>query len=169
MRLWVKPDQLSKLGITVPDVVSAIQTQNTVNPAGQVGSPPAPKGQECTYLMRAQGRLPRLARRIRKHHCPRVAHRRNCSRARRGAPRAWRAGLYTLSGRINGKPRAVIAVCQLPGTNAVDTAKGVRKLMEEAKKRSALTRFLTGCSVPRFTLFVPALPMQYLSGTDCPL
>ena len=42
---------------------------------------------------------------------------------------------YTLSGRINGKPGAIIAVYQLPGSNAVDAAKGVRKLMEEAKKR----------------------------------
>src|SRR5438874_8797397 len=44
MRLWVKPDQLAKLGITVPDIVSALQAQNTVNPAGQVGGEPAPKG-----------------------------------------------------------------------------------------------------------------------------
>src|SRR5437899_3614903 len=57
MRLWVKPDQLSKLGITVTEVVSAIQAQNTVNPAGQVGGSPAPKGQEYTYSVRAQGRL----------------------------------------------------------------------------------------------------------------
>src|SRR4030081_263614 len=56
MRLWVKPDQLAKLGITVPEIVSAIQTQNTVNPAGQVGSEPAPKGQEFTYSVRARGR-----------------------------------------------------------------------------------------------------------------
>src|SRR3954471_7137873 len=49
MRLWVKPDQLAKLGITVPEIVSAIQAQNTVNPAGQVGAAPVPKGQEFTY------------------------------------------------------------------------------------------------------------------------
>src|SRR6202140_988617 len=41
MRLWVKPDQLAKLAITVPDIITAIQSQNTVNPAGQVGSEPA--------------------------------------------------------------------------------------------------------------------------------
>src|SRR6516162_7023387 len=57
MRLWVKPDQLSKLGITVTDIVSAIQAQNTVNPAGQVGGSPASKGQQYTYSVRAQGRL----------------------------------------------------------------------------------------------------------------
>src|SRR5215475_2058007 len=57
MRLWVKPDQLAKLGITVPEIVSAIQTQNSVNPAGQVGSEPIPAGQAFTYSVRAQGRL----------------------------------------------------------------------------------------------------------------
>src|SRR5262249_3991177 len=53
MRLWVKPDQLAKLAITVPEIVSAIQSQNTVNPAGKVGGEPAPKGQEYTYSVRA--------------------------------------------------------------------------------------------------------------------
>src|SRR3979490_1786075 len=50
-------DQLAKLAITVPEIVTAIQSQNTVNPAGQVGSEPVPKGQEYTYSVRAQGRL----------------------------------------------------------------------------------------------------------------
>src|SRR5713226_8868309 len=57
MRLWVRPDRLAKLSITVPEIVSAIQVQNTVNPAGQVGSEPIPNGQEFTYSVRAQGRL----------------------------------------------------------------------------------------------------------------
>src|ERR1700726_900995 len=57
MRLWVKPDRLAKLGITVPEIVSAIQAQNTVNPAGKAGGEPAPKGQEFTYTVLAQGRL----------------------------------------------------------------------------------------------------------------
>jgi hydrophobic/amphiphilic exporter-1 (mainly G- bacteria), HAE1 family len=57
MRLWVKPDQLAKLNLTVPEIVDAIKKQNTVNPAGQVGSEPVPLGQEFTYAIRAQGRL----------------------------------------------------------------------------------------------------------------
>src|ERR1700751_3840041 len=57
MRLWVKPDQLAKLGITVTDIVNAIQAQNTVNPAGKVGAAPAPAGQQFTYTVLAQGRL----------------------------------------------------------------------------------------------------------------
>src|SRR3954452_1550411 len=57
MRLWVKPDRLFQLRLTGPGIVSAIQTQNTVNPAGQVGSEPIPAGQPFTYSVRAQGRL----------------------------------------------------------------------------------------------------------------
>src|SRR6266513_2465278 len=57
MRLWVKPDQLAKLGITVTEIVSAIQAQNTVNPAGKEGGEPAPDNQQFTYSVRAQGRL----------------------------------------------------------------------------------------------------------------
>ena len=56
MRLWVRPDQLAKLGITIPEIVNAVSAQNTVNPAGQIGAEPAPKGQEFTYAVRAQGR-----------------------------------------------------------------------------------------------------------------
>jgi len=57
MRFWVKPDQLAKLNVTIPEIVNAINAQNKVNPAGQVGAEPVPKGQEFTYAVRAQGRL----------------------------------------------------------------------------------------------------------------
>src|SRR5262249_17751936 len=57
MRIWVKPDQLAKLNITVPEIINAISSQNTVNPAGKISGRPAPPGQEFTYTVRAQGRL----------------------------------------------------------------------------------------------------------------
>ena len=57
MQIWVKPDQLAKLQVTVPEIVRAIREQNTVNPAGQIGGEPVPAGQEFTYTVRAQGRL----------------------------------------------------------------------------------------------------------------
>ena len=133
MRLWVKPDQLSKLGITVPEVVSAIQAQNTVNPAGQVGGAPAPKGQEYTYSVRAKGRLssPEEFGDIVVRESPDggIVRLRDVARMELGAQD------YSLSGRINGKPGAIIAVYQLPGSNAVDAARGVRKVMEEARQR----------------------------------
>jgi HAE1 family hydrophobic/amphiphilic exporter-1 len=133
MRLWVKPDQLSKLGITVPEIVSAIQAQNTVNPAGQVGGAPSPKGQEYTYTVRAQGRLtsPEEFGQIVVREAPDggIVRLRDVARMELGAQD------YSFSGRIDGKPGAIVPVYQLPGTNAVDAAAGVRKVMEEAKKR----------------------------------
>src|ERR1700691_6014635 len=57
MRLWIKPDVLAKLGITVPEIVSAVQAQNTVNPTGKAGGEPAPQGHEFTYSVLAKGRL----------------------------------------------------------------------------------------------------------------
>jgi hydrophobic/amphiphilic exporter-1 (mainly G- bacteria), HAE1 family len=133
MRLWVKPDQLAKLQITVPEIVSALQTQNTVNPAGQVGSEPAPKGQEFTYSVRAQGRLtsPEEFEQIVVRETPEtgIVRVRDVARVELGAQD------YSVEGHLNGKPSAVIAVYQLPGSNAVETAAAVRKMMTESKRR----------------------------------
>src|SRR5881296_4639220 len=133
MRLWVRPDQLAKLAITVPEIVSAIQAQNTVNPAGQVGGEPIPKGQEYTYSVRAQGRLssPEEFGQIVVRETPDggTVRVKDVARAELGAQD------YTIIGRLNGKPSAIIAVYQLPGSNAVDAAAGVKKAMAEAKKR----------------------------------
>src|SRR6266480_1506171 len=57
MRFWVRPDTLASLGITVSDIIAALNNQNTVNPAGQIGAEPVPPGQEYTYTVRSQGRL----------------------------------------------------------------------------------------------------------------
>src|SRR5579863_9674490 len=51
MRIWIRPDQLAKLQITVPDIINAIQAQNNVNPAGQIGCEPVPAGQQFTYTV----------------------------------------------------------------------------------------------------------------------
>src|ERR1700729_4174154 len=133
MRLWVKPDQLAKLQITVPEIISAIQTQNTVNPAGQVGSEPAPPGQPFTYAVRAQGRLvsPEEFEQIVVRETPETGIVRVGDVAR--VELGWQD--YSVSGHLNGKPSAVIALYQLPGSNAVDAAAGVRKFMTEAKRR----------------------------------
>ena len=57
MRFWVRPDTLASLGVTISDITTALTNQNTVNPAGQIGGAPVPRGQEFTYTVRAQGRL----------------------------------------------------------------------------------------------------------------
>jgi HAE1 family hydrophobic/amphiphilic exporter-1 len=133
MRMWVKPDQLAKLGITVPDVVNAIQAQNTVNPAGQIGAAPVPKGQEFTYSVRAQGRLtsPEQFEQIVVRENPNggTVRVKDIARVELGSQD------YTVFGRLNGNPSAIVAVYQLPGSNAVDAANGVKKLMGSMRKR----------------------------------
>jgi len=57
MRVWLKPDRMASLGITATDVAQAIREQNLQVPAGQVGQPPATRGQSFQYSLRVQGRL----------------------------------------------------------------------------------------------------------------
>ena len=132
LRFWVKPDQLAKLNITVGEVLQAIQSQNTVNPAGLIGGEPAPKGQDFTYSVRAQGRLATPeefgAIAIRTNPDGSTVRLSDVARVELGAQ------LYNVSGRFNGKAAANIAVYQLPGSNALDCANGVKKAMEEIKK-----------------------------------
>ena len=133
MRLWVKPDQLAKLNITVPDIITAVQKQNNVNPAGQIGSEPIPSGQKFTYTVRAQGRLqtPEEFGNIVVRADPDGSFVRvkDIARIDLGAQ------TYNLRSRLNGQPSAILALYQLPGTNALKAAQGVRKLMAEAKQR----------------------------------
>jgi len=132
MRYWVKPDQLAKLNITVGDVIKAIQVQNTVNPAGTIGGEPAPSGQAFTYSVRAQGRLTTPeefgAIVIRANPDGSAVRLRDVARVELGAQ------VYNVMGRFDGKPAANIAIYQLPGSNALDCANGVKKAMARIKQ-----------------------------------
>src|SRR5437016_6072902 len=133
MRLWVKPDQLAKLGITVTDIVNAVQAQNTVNPAGQVGGEPAPGDQEFTYSVLAQGRLatPEQFGNVIVRETPNggIVRVKDVARIELGS------NDYSIVSRLNGKNAAIVAIYQLPGSNAVQTAAGIRKLMSQMKQR----------------------------------
>ncbi len=132
MRFWIRPDQLAKMQITVPEIISAIQTQNNVNPAGQIGSEPVPPGQEFTYAVRAQGRL------VSEQEFGNIVLRANPDgslvRLKDVARIELGVQFYSMQGRLDGKPSAVVAIYQLPGSNAVATARGAVELMEKAKK-----------------------------------
>jgi hydrophobic/amphiphilic exporter-1 (mainly G- bacteria), HAE1 family len=134
MRMWVKPDQLAKLNLTVSEIVDAIKKQNTVNPAGQVGAEPAPPGIEFTYAIRAQGRLesPEEFERIvvRANPDGSIVRLKDVARIELGSQ------TYSMAGRLNGKPAAALALYQLPGTNAIAAVDGVKKLMEQVKATS---------------------------------
>ena len=133
MRLWVKPDQLAKLGIAVTEIVNAIQAQNTVNPAGQVGGEPAPANQQFTYSVRAQGRLtsPEQFGEV----VVREASNGGIVRVKDVARIELAEDDYSLISRLNGKPSAIVAVYQLPGSNAIQASAAVKKLMAEMKQR----------------------------------
>ncbi len=133
MRLWVKPDQLAKLGLTVADVTQAIQSQSTVNPAGQLGGQPTPAGQEFTYSVRAQGRLSSPeefgAIVVRENSDGSLIRLKDVARIELGSQ------IYNVQGRYNGKAAANIAIYQLPGSNALDAEKAVLQVMERLKQR----------------------------------
>ncbi|MDR3435977.1 efflux RND transporter permease subunit, partial [Telmatospirillum sp.] len=132
MRFWVKPDQLAKLNLTVNDILTAINAQNTVNPAGLVGGPPTPHGQEYTYAITAQGRLVsedefgKII--IRENPDGSIVRLQDVARVELGAQ------IYNLVGKLNGEPAAVMAIYQLPDSNAVDDEKAVLKLMGKLKQ-----------------------------------
>ena len=131
MRYWVKPDQLAKLNITVNDIITAINGQNTVNPSGLVGGPPTPHGQEFTYAITAQGRLVTEQEFgqiiIRENPDGSIVRLKDVARVELGAQ------LYNIVGKLNGQPSAVLAIYQLPDSNALDDEKAVLKLLAKLK------------------------------------
>ena len=133
MRIWVKPDTLAKLGVTIPEILQAIRSQNAVNPAGTVGGEPVPEGQEFTYAMRAQGRLQSAEEFgeivVRPNPDGSMLRVKDVARIELGAQN------YAITGRLNGKPAAIVALYQLPGSNALAAAEGAKKKMKELSER----------------------------------
>src|SRR5512144_31624 len=133
MRIWVRPDRLKALGLTVADLVDAVKKQNVLQPAGQIGGPPAPKGTEFTYVVRTQGRL------LSPEQFAQIIVRANPdgSVVRLGDVARTELGsvLYNAVGRLNGKPAAAPAIYQIPGTNALEIQKAVRATMADLEKR----------------------------------
>jgi hydrophobe/amphiphile efflux-1 (HAE1) family protein len=132
MRFWVNPDQLAKLQITVPEIILAVKAQNNVNPAGQIGGEPVPAGQDYTYAVIAQGRL------VSAEEFGDIVVRANSDgsfiRLKDVARIELGTQFYNLTGHMDGKPAAVIAIYQLPGSNAIKAAQGARDLLAQAKK-----------------------------------
>src|SRR5262245_54106183 len=133
LRIWVDPNKLAALNITTPEIERAISAQNTVNPAGQVGGEPIPPGQAYTRTVRAQGRLETEEQFgnivIRAEPNGAFVRVKDVGRVELGAQN------YSQTSSFNGKPAAVLAIYQLPGSNAVNAAKGVRRLMGQLKER----------------------------------
>jgi HAE1 family hydrophobic/amphiphilic exporter-1 len=128
MRVWVRPDRLAQLGLTVPDVVTALRQQNVVVPAGQVGAAPAVPGTEFAYTVTTRGRLTTPAEFgevvIRADQDGSLLRLRDVARIELGAQ------TYAQIGRVNGKATAAIAVYQTPGSNALQVADEIRRTVD---------------------------------------
>ncbi len=133
MRVWLNPDTLARYNITASEIITAINNQNTVNPAGQIGAEPAPPGQEFTYTAVAQGRMATAEEFegiiLRANPDGSMVTLKDVARIELGSQ------TYNLNGRFNGQPGAIVAIYQTPGSNALDTAKGVRELMAKWEDR----------------------------------
>jgi hydrophobic/amphiphilic exporter-1 (mainly G- bacteria), HAE1 family len=133
LRVWVDPNKLAALNITTPEIENALLSQNTVNPAGQIGGEPIPPGQPFTNTVLAQGRL------VTQQQFGNVVIRAEPNGSYVRVKDVGRVELgsqtYSQTSTFNGKPAAVLAIYQLPGSNAVNAAKGVRALMEQLKTR----------------------------------
>ena len=133
MRIWIKPQLLARLGLTISDLVSALNQQNTVNPAGQLAGNPAPPGTQMTYIVRTQGRLVTAEQFgqivVRANPDGSVVRLQDVARIELG-------GLsYNEVSRLNGQPSCIVAVFLTPGANAVAVAEGARRVMEQLKQR----------------------------------
>jgi HAE1 family hydrophobic/amphiphilic exporter-1 len=134
MRIWVKPDQLAKLGLSVADVYRAIQQQNVIAPAGQIGGPPAPPGTTQTFVVRTSGRL-ESAEQFGEIVIKSDENAASLIRLKDVARIELGTQLYNSQGRFNGDAAAVLAVYQVPGSNALAVAEQVRATMEELSAR----------------------------------
>jgi HAE1 family hydrophobic/amphiphilic exporter-1 len=132
MRVWLRPDRLQSLGLSVQDVIGAVKQQNLIQAGGQIGGEPAPKGTQFTYTIRTPGRLLSAeefgAIVVQARPDGSVLRLSDVARIELGTQS------YTQRGRVNGKPAAVIGVYQMPGSNALAVAKGITDKMNELKK-----------------------------------
>ncbi|HSY69515.1 MAG TPA: efflux RND transporter permease subunit [Edaphobacter sp.] len=140
MRIWVNPDKLASLGVTVSDITNAVKAQNKVNPAGQVGGEPVPQGQQFTYNVRAPGRLPTAEDFgeivVRAQSDGSILRLKDVARVELGSQYYSYVSRLGVAGENKpSQPAALLALYLTPGSNALQTRAAVLKMMDEAKGR----------------------------------
>ena len=135
MRLWLKPDKLSQLGITANDVLAAVQEQNAQIAAGSIGAPPQQMGQTFEYIVMVQGRLTTTKQfgdiivKTRPERNGGIVYLKDVARLELGKFN------YGNNSFVDGKRAAYLLVYQAPGANALETFDNVNKTMEQLKKQ----------------------------------
>ena len=132
MRVWLNPERMAGLGISVQDVQAAIKEQNVQAAVGQLGKNPAAKGQEMSIMLRVQGRLidekQFSAIIIKANSDGSLVRMKDIARIELGMK------TYDAMGRFNGKMAPAISVYQAPGSNAVQVRNLCDAKMEELAK-----------------------------------
>ena len=132
MRIWIKPDRLAQLGVTVPEIMNAIREQNVIVPGGKFGDEPAPPGNEFTYTVRLPERLQTEAEFgeivVRTNESGSQVKVKDLARVELGVES------YRMKTRLNGESAATIALYQAPGSNAVELAEKVKQTMNDLSK-----------------------------------
>ena len=126
MRIWLNPQKMAALGITVQQVQNALQQQNRVNPIGKIGAEPALPGQQTTYTVRTQGRLNSVEdfqNIILRADADSLVRLSDVARVELGCES------YNMSSSYNGESCAIIAISQSPGSNALKTVQAVEKTL----------------------------------------
>ncbi|MGM0426548.1 MAG: efflux RND transporter permease subunit [Thermodesulfobacteriota bacterium] len=131
MRIWIKPDRLARMGITVPEIKNAISAQSVIVPGGKFGAEPAPPGTELTYTVRLPKRLQSAKQFgdviIRTAPDGSQVKIKDVARVELGVE------TYNAFTRLDDRPCAMIAVYQAPGSNAVALAEQIKQTMETLK------------------------------------
>ena len=132
MRIWVRPDRLSQMGITVPEILNAINEQNIIVPGGKFGAEPAPPGTEFTYTVRLPDRFssPEAFGEIVIRTTPDGSQ----VKLKEIATIDLGVETYNMIPRLNNETCAIVALYQAPGSNAVELAENVINEMEILKK-----------------------------------
>jgi HAE1 family hydrophobic/amphiphilic exporter-1 len=133
MRVWLHPDQLTKLNLTVTDVMNAVKKQNAISPGGKFGAPPVPAGVEYTYSVLLQERLVTEEEFgniiVKSDEKGSIIRLKDIGRLELGMEN------YNSFSRLNSKSASTIVVYQMPGSNALEVAELVEKTMAELNTR----------------------------------
>ncbi|MEM7304459.1 MAG: efflux RND transporter permease subunit, partial [Pseudomonadota bacterium] len=133
MRIWIRPDQLAKLSLTVPDIMAALEDQNVLVPAGKLGGEPAPADTEFTYTVETAGRFQNAEEFgqvvVRSNPDGSQVFLKDVARIELGTQN------YLLKTRLDGSETALIQIFQLPDANGLDVASQVFAAMDRVAEK----------------------------------
>ena len=131
MRIWMDPEQLKARNLTTQDVLNVIREQNIQVAAGQIGTPPVPKGQQFQFTVKTLGRLETVEQFeniIVKTDGSRILRLKDIARIELGSES------YSVYSETNGNPSVNVGIFQLPGANALNISRTVHKTMKELSR-----------------------------------